>query len=182
MEPRIRVPEASSLGRLPSLRPQQSGLAVVQLTRGQCRMEIRRSRSKVGIPDAEHGASAKKMRQTSDYDPPSREERCIRSYAEAPYSAGLSGPKRPSPVPGWFHPGQSMCVWCGRGDLNPHDLLGSADFHTTSAFAASLREFVVWTIPSPFPARGLGAAHLVSTPSRKHPGLARDCHSRFPRL
>ena len=59
-----------------------------------------------------------------------------------------------------------MCVWCGRGDLNPHDLLGSADFHTTSAFAASLGEFVVWTIPSPFPARGLGAARLVSTPSR----------------
>src|ERR1700677_3756086 len=109
-------------------------------------------------------------------------KRCIRSYAEAPYSAGLSGPKRPRPVPGWSHPGQSMCVWCGRGDLNPHDLLGSADFHTTSAFAASLGEFVVWTIPSPFPARGLGAAHLVSTPSRKHPGLARDCHSSFPRL
>src|SRR3984885_7966586 len=83
-------------------------------------------------------------------------KRCIRSYAEAPYSAGLSGPKRPSPVPGWFHPGQSMCGGGGRGGLNPHDLLGSADFHTTSAFAASLREFVVWTIPSPFLARGLG--------------------------
>ena len=27
--------------------------------------------------------------------------------------------------------------------------------------------FVVWTIPSPFPTRGLGAARLVSTPSRK---------------
>jgi hypothetical protein len=26
--------------------------------------------------------------------------------------------------------------WCGRGDLNPHDRLGSTDFHTTSAFAA----------------------------------------------
>ena len=26
--------------------------------------------------------------------------------------------------------------------------------------------FVVWTIPSPFPIRGLGAARLVSTPSR----------------
>jgi hypothetical protein len=39
--------------------------------------------------------------------------------------------------------------WCGRGDLNPHDRLGSADFHTTSAFAAPLNWFVVWTIPSP---------------------------------
>ena len=27
--------------------------------------------------------------------------------------------------------------------------------------------FVVWTIPSPFPIQGLGAARLVSTPSRK---------------
>jgi hypothetical protein len=100
---------------------------------------------------------------------------CRSAFSTGP-SAGRSGPVR------WFHPGQSVCIWCGRGDLNPHDLLGSADFHTTSAFAAPLREFVVWTIPSPYPARGLGAAHLVSTPSRKHPGLARDCHSRFPRL
>jgi hypothetical protein len=31
--------------------------------------------------------------------------------------------------------------------------------------------------------RGLGAARLVSTPSRSvAPGLARDCHSRFPRI
>ena len=45
--------------------------------------------------------------------------------------------------------------------------LRPADFHTTSAFAAPLAGFVVWTIPSPFPTRGLGAARLVSTPSRK---------------
>jgi hypothetical protein len=32
------------------------------------------------------------------------------------------------------------------------------------------------------PLRGLGAARLVSTPSRINPGLARDCHFRFPRL
>jgi hypothetical protein len=32
--------------------------------------------------------------------------------------------------------------------------------------------------------RGLGAARLVSTPSRlvPQPGLARDCHLRFPRI
>jgi len=31
--------------------------------------------------------------------------------------------------------------------------------------------------------RGLGAARLVSTPSRSVvPGLARDCHFRFPRI
>src|SRR5208337_1950113 len=44
--------------------------------------------------------------------------------------------------------------------------------------------FAVWTIPSPYPRsdRGLGAARLVSTPSRSAaPGLARDCHlTGFP--
>jgi len=51
-----------------------------------------------------------------------------------------TGRSGPDPVlnskPGWFHPGKCKGMWCGRGDLNPHDLLGSADFHTTSAFAA----------------------------------------------
>jgi TPR repeat protein len=47
-----------------------------------------------------------------------------------------AGRFRPQNTPGWFHPGQLWKWWCGRGDLNPHDLLGSADFHTTSAFAA----------------------------------------------
>ena len=60
-----------------------------------------------------------------------------------------AGRFRPKNMPGWFHPGLTEGVWCGRGDLNPHDRLGSADFRTTSAFAASVAEFVVWTIPSP---------------------------------
>ncbi len=69
---------------------------------------------------------------------------------------------RPKNMPGWFHPGLTREVWCGRGDLNPHDLLGSADFHTTSAFAATLREFVVWTIPSPsFPTEDNDALALL---------------------
>jgi hypothetical protein len=61
-------------------------------------------------------------------------------------SGPVPAPKHFRMVPSWLH-----CEkwWCGRGDLNPHDLLGSADFHTTSAFAAPLSEFVVWTIPSP---------------------------------
>ena len=42
--------------------------------------------------------------------------------------------------------------------------LPPTDFLTTSAFAAALA-FVVWTIPSPCPGLGLGAARLVSTPS-----------------
>ncbi len=42
--------------------------------------------------------------------------------------------------------------------------------------------FVVWTIPSPCPFRGLGAARLVSTPSRPRPGLARDRQGFAPQL
>ena len=39
-----------------------------------------------------------------------------------------TGRFRPQNMPGWFHPGQSMCVWCGRGDLNPHDLFRVCGF------------------------------------------------------
>jgi hypothetical protein len=42
--------------------------------------------------------------------------------------------------------------WCGRRDLNPHELLGSTDFHTVYGFRrldAALRsacaKFAVWT-------------------------------------
>jgi hypothetical protein len=45
----------------------------------------------------------------------------------------VPAPKDVRMVPSWPTQGEG---WCGRGDLNPHDLLGSADFHTTSAFAA----------------------------------------------
>ena len=103
------------------------------------------------------------------------EKHCLGSHAGDLRGWPGSGPEwgrfRPKNMPGWFHPGVTREAWCGRGDLNPHDRLGSADFHTTSAFAASVAEFVVWTIPSPYLARGLGAAHLVSTPSRKISGL-----------
>src|ERR1700722_20688126 len=69
-------------------------------------------------------------------------------------------------------------VWCGRRDLNPHGPCGPTDFHTRlrlspppTAFAMG---FGVWTIPSPCPnlARVLGAARLVSTPSRPFSGRA----------
>jgi hypothetical protein len=46
-------------------------------------------------------------------------KRCIRSYSEAPYSAGLSGPKRPSPVPGWFHAAQKHVRVVRAGGLEP---------------------------------------------------------------
>ena len=75
---------------------------------------------------------------------------------------------------------------CGRRDLNPHERLSSADFLTGYGFRrpGALAGFAVWTIPSPCPAEpGLGAARLVSTPSRPAfgPGLARDRHvTGFP--
>ena len=52
---------------------------------------------------------------------------------QAPYNGWPgSGPRRagsgPKNMPGWFHPGQGMCVWCGRGDLNPHDLFRVCGF------------------------------------------------------
>ncbi len=58
---------------------------------------------------------------------------------------------------------------CGRRDSNPHERLSSADFLTGYGFRrpGALAGFAVWTIPSPCPAEpGLGAARLVSTPSR----------------
>jgi hypothetical protein len=68
--------------------------------------------------------------------------------------------------------------WCGRRDLNPHGPCGPTDFHTLlrlspppTAFAMG---FGVWTIPPPCPdlIRVLGAARLVSTPSRPDSGRA----------
>ena len=94
--------------------------------------------------------------------------------------AGRFGPtKHARMVPSW----PKHLVWCGRGDLNPHDLLGSADFHTTSAFAAPPKR--VRGLDYPFT---LLRRRFRCCPSSLYtfpevlPGLARDCHSRFPRL
>ena len=57
-----------------------------------------RSRMADGMPEWTWGnLMSKKMQQTFDYNPPSREERYICTYAEAPYSTGLS-PGRNGPV------------------------------------------------------------------------------------
>jgi hypothetical protein len=47
-----------------------------------------------------------------------------------------------------------------------HERIRTSDprIHTTSTFAAAFA-FVVWTVPSPWTLRPLGAAHPVSTPS-----------------
>jgi hypothetical protein len=86
-------------------------------------------------------------------------------------------------------------MWCGRRESNPHGLFEPCGFSLPStAFAARMQYFVevcapVCGLDYPFTLsrkiRGLGAARLVSTPSRPNvsPGLARDCHiKRFPRL
>ena len=60
----------------------------------------------------------------------------------------------------------SWALWCGRRDLNPHGL-AACGFSYHLGFRRPARGgFVVWTIPSPFLPGGLGAARLVSTPSR----------------
>ena len=96
-------------------------------------------------------------------------------------SGPVPAPKHFRMVPSWLYCGKWW--WCGRGDLNPHDRLGSADFHTTSAFAAP---------PTAASWSGLSLHHspyeVRCCPSSLYtfpeviPGLARDCHSRFPRL
>jgi len=58
-------------------------------------------------------------------------------------------------------------IWCGRRELNPHGLAACGFSYHFGFRRPASDGFVVWTIPSPFPAGGLGAARLVSTPSRK---------------
>ena len=78
-----------------------------------------------------------------------------------------AGRFRPQNTPGWFHPGPlGKRVWCGRRELNPHGLAACGFSYHFGFRRPAKYGFVVWTIPSPFPIRGLGAARLVSTPSR----------------
>ena len=82
--------------------------------------------------------------------------------------------------------------WCGRWESNPHEEKSPEDFHAVCGFRrpdAVLRERsrpvcgLDYPFTLPRKIRGLGAARLVSTPSRLvAPGLARDCHYRFPRI
>lgn len=67
-------------------------------------------------------------------------------------------------VPSWL---TRKRTWCGRRELNPHGLAACGFSYHFGFRRPAKGGFVVWTIPSPFPKRGLGAAHLVSTPSRK---------------
>ena len=71
--------------------------------------------------------------------------------------------------------------------------LSPADFHAVYGFRRpdvelfeASRQVCGLDYPFTLPRklRGLGAARLVSTPSRlvPQPGLARDCHLRFPRI
>ena len=74
---------------------------------------------------------------------------------------------------------RSACSgWCGRGNSNPHRPCGPTDFLTSYGFRrlarpAPMRRVRVCGLDYPFtvlrPSRRLGAARLVSTPSR--PGL-----------
>jgi hypothetical protein len=66
-------------------------------------------------------------------------------------------------------------TWCGRRDLNPHGRLGPADFHAVYGFRRpdvalleGSRQVCGLDYPFTLPrkVRSLGAARLVSTPSR----------------
>jgi len=94
---------------------------------------------------------------------------CAACVARFGRDGPVPAPKHARMVPSW--PKHVRVVRAG--DLNPTTCLGSADF-IPLGFRRLLREFVVWTIPSPFPARGLGAAHLVYT-FPKISGLGSDC-------
>jgi hypothetical protein len=71
------------------------------------------------------------------------------------------------------------------GGLEPPRGYPQRIFVPATAFAAPPKRseggFVVWTIPSPCPAAGFRCcpSSLYTFP---FPGLARDCHCRFPRL
>src|ERR1700687_6080041 len=65
----------------------------------------------------------------------------------------------------------------------------STDFRPVYGFRrpASLGRFAVWTIPSPWPGSDPGVrccpSSLYTFPAGMcRPGLARDCHHRFPRI
>ena len=73
--------------------------------------------------------------------------------------------------------------------LEPSRAFGSTDFRTVYGFRRPdlFQAAQVCGLDYPFalPLRGLGAARLVSTPSRNDgfsPGSARDYHFRFPRI
>ena len=104
---------------------------------------------------------------------------------------GGEGPLRGDSVASFS--GARRGEWCGRGDSNPHE-------HSLNGFSYRLRlspprrcalkrvgRFAVWTIPSPCPDLFSGfrccPSSLYTFPARMlPPGLARDCHHRFPRI
>jgi len=70
-------------------------------------------------------------------------------------------------VSGWFHPGPlGKRVWCGRRELNPHGLAACGfSYHFGFHRPAGRVRGLDYTFTIPY--EGLGAARLVSTPSRK---------------
>jgi hypothetical protein len=91
--------------------------------------------------------------------------------------------------------------WCGRRDSNPHERkLNGFSYRLRLSppgrgFLKRARQVCGLDYPFTVPRKnqGLGAARLVSTPSQSVcwipqgdraylPGLARDCHCRFPRI
>ena len=81
--------------------------------------------------------------------------------------------------------GNQYALWCGRPDLNRHRPFGPTDFRTTSTFAAARWVGRSWSgLSLHHCVAALGAARLVSTPSRSElPGLGSGLPSdRVPRV
>jgi hypothetical protein len=83
-------------------------------------------------------------------------------------------------------------MWCGRRDLNPHGPFKPCGFSYRLRLSPPGRgswrahaRFAVWTIPSPspeYPELRCCPSSLYTFPVGISPGLARDCHLRFPRI
>ena len=72
-------------------------------------------------------------------------------------------------MPGWLHSGALRKRGVVRAEgIEPSRPCGLRIFIPLRLSPPRQCGLVVWTIPSPFPVRGLGAARLVSTPSRNH--------------
>ena len=85
--------------------------------------------------------------------------------------------------PDWFRPGAlRKRVWCGRRELNPHGLAACGfSYHFGFRRPARRVRGLDYTFTIPHTRFRCCPSSLYTFPEVL-PGLARDCHFRFPRL
>jgi hypothetical protein len=114
-------------------------------------------------------------------------ERSIRSYAEASFTAvlseGRSGPSLAKNTPGWFHPGPLSKRVVRAEGIEPSRPCGLRIFIPLRLSPPRLGQVrgldYTFTIPH---VRFRCCPSSLYTFPEVLPGLARDCHFRFPRL